>query len=97
MKESDRIEAMETELKKWGVNIQSDQDSITIYGKENYSQDHIVEIDAHNDHRIVMAMTIFGLCAQSDSLIHDSQAIEKSYPTFFEDIKKIGGDVTIES
>ena len=97
MKESDRIEAMETELKKWGVNIQSDQDSITIYGKENYFQDHIVEIDAHNDHRIVMAMTIFGLCAQSDSLIHDSQAIEKSYPTFFEDIKKIRGDVTIES
>ena len=97
MKESDRIEAMEMELKKWGVDITSDQDSITIYGKENYKQDQLVEIDAHNDHRIVMAMTIFGLCAQSESIIHDSQAIEKSYPTFFEDIKKIGGDITMES
>ena len=75
MKESDRILAMETELKKWGVDITS------IFG--------------HNDHRIVMAMTVFGLCAGSECIIDDAQAITKSYPTFFEDIQSLGGKVEI--
>lgn len=93
IKESDRIQAMEDELKKWNVDITSTQDSITIQGKESYSNDSIVEIDGHNDHRIVMAMSVFGLCANSPSIIHDAQAITKSYPTFFEDIKRLGAKV----
>lgn len=93
IKESDRIEAMETELKKWGVNISSTKDSITIVGKDSYKQDNIVELYGHNDHRIVMAMTVFGLCAKSACIIDDAQAISKSYPSFFEDIKSIGGKV----
>ncbi len=95
MKESDRIEAMETELKKWNVDITSTFDSITIHGKEKYSLDSAVEIFGHNDHRIVMAMTVFGLCANTPCIIDDAQAISKSYPTFFDDIKKLGGKVEI--
>ncbi|WP_286356719.1 3-phosphoshikimate 1-carboxyvinyltransferase [Ileibacterium valens] len=94
-KECDRIAAMEEELRKWGVNINSDEDSITIQGKETYSCDHLVEVDSHNDHRIVMAMAIFGACAGSDSLIHNAQAIKKSYPLFFEDFKKVKGDASV--
>ena len=95
MKESDRIEAMETELKKWGVDITSTFDSIQIHGKEHYKSDSTVEIFGHNDHRIVMAMTVFGLCADSECIIDDAQAITKSYPTFFEDIQSLGGKVEI--
>ena len=95
MKESDRIEAMETELKKWGVDITSTFDSIQIHGKEHYEKEEVVQIFGHNDHRIVMAMTVFGLCANSISIIDDAQAINKSYPTFFEDIQKLGGKVEI--
>ena len=95
MKESDRIEAMETELKKWGVDITSTFDSIQIHGKEHYKSNSTVEIFGHNDHRIVMAMTIFGLCAESECIIDDAQAITKSYPTFFEDIQSLGGKVEI--
>lgn len=95
MKESDRIEAMETELKKWGVDITSTFDSIQIHGKEHYKSDSTVEIFGHNDHRIVMAMTVFGLCAESECIIDDAQAITKSYPTFFEDILSLGGKVEI--
>lgn len=95
MKESDRIEAMETELKKWGVDISSTFDSIQIQGKEHYAMNNQVEIFGHNDHRIVMAMTVFGLCADSECIIDDAQAITKSYPTFFEDIKSLGGKVEI--
>lgn len=95
MKESDRILAMETELKKWGVDITSTFDSIQIHGKEHYKSDNTVEIFGHNDHRIVMAMTVFGLCAESECIIDDAQAITKSYPTFFEDIQSLGGKVEI--
>lgn len=95
MKESDRIEAMETELKKWGVDITSTFDSIQIHGKEHYEKEEVVQIFGHNDHRIVMAMTVFGLCANSISIIDDAQAINKSYPTFFEDIQKLGGKVEV--
>mgnify|MGYP000795066368 len=42
-----------------------------------------------------MAMTVFGLCAGSECIIDDAQAITKSYPTFFEDIQSLGGKVEI--
>lgn len=95
MKESDRIEAMEVELKKWNVDIQTTFDTITIHGKNEYTLDHIPTIDSHNDHRIVMAMCVFGLCANTPCIIEDAQAITKSYPNFFEDIQNIGGKVEI--
>lgn len=92
-KESDRIAAMEQELRKWGVKITSDEDTIYITGQENYKQDHLVLLDGHNDHRVVMAMTIFGLCAQSESVIQGAEAIEKSYPHFFEDLKALKANI----
>ena len=92
IKESDRIEAMESELKKWGVDISSTEDTITIYGKEAYDRKDVI-IDGHNDHRIVMAMSVFGLCAKYPSVIQGAEAITKSYPTFFDDICKIHGKV----
>lgn len=90
-KECDRIAAMEDELRKWGVEITSDEDSITITGKEakDYKSDQTVVIDGHNDHRIVMAMAVFGLCAASGSLIQGAQAVAKSYPDFFQDLETI--------
>jgi 3-phosphoshikimate 1-carboxyvinyltransferase len=95
MKESDRIAAMEQELRKWGVQISSTEDEITITGKAEYHKTEPVRIDGHNDHRIVMAMTIFGLCAKSPSIIEGAEAIEKSYPDFFTDIKHLNGKVEI--
>lgn len=94
MKESDRIAAMEEELKKWGVDISTTFDTITIHGKTDYMVDNVV-LDGHNDHRIVMAMTVFGLCAKTASIIEGAQAITKSYPNFFEDIQSIHGKVDI--
>lgn len=95
IKESDRIAAMEMELRKWGVDIHSTDNDIYITGKTTYDQVS-GPIDGHNDHRIVMAMTIFGLCAKCESIIVGAQAINKSYPTFFEDIRALGGQVVCE-
>ena len=56
LKESDRISAMEEELKKLGVEIETTEDEIKILGKENYLGD--VEVFGHKDHRIVMSLAI---------------------------------------
>ncbi len=95
-KECDRIAAMEEELKKWGVEISSDEDSITIVGKSSWKKEEPVIIDSHNDHRIAMAMAIFGCCADSPCVIENAQAINKSYPDFFEDLKSLHGKVDIQ-
>lgn len=91
IKESDRIEAMECELRKFGVDIHSTEDEIFIKGSDTYSCDS--ELSGHNDHRIVMALSVALTCSTSYGIISDAQAINKSYPTFFEDLTSINGKV----
>lgn len=93
IKESDRIEAMETELKKFGVKISSTEDEIQIQGNASYMCHE--DLRGHNDHRIVMALSIAATCSQSACVIDDAQAINKSYPTFFEDLTHLHGKVDI--
>lgn len=93
MKESDRIQAIETELKKWGVSIQTTEDTITIQGKTHYDYDSSLILDSHNDHRIAMAMTVMALSNQSTCVIRNTECINKSYPNFFDDIQKIHGSI----
>jgi 3-phosphoshikimate 1-carboxyvinyltransferase len=92
IKESDRIQAMEEQLRKWGVNISSTETEVTIQGKPVYNKQDVIA-DGCNDHRIVMAMSVFALCAQTKSALTGAQAVSKSYPGFFEDLKQIGANV----
>lgn len=96
-KECDRIAAMEAELKKFSVDISSTENEIVIIGKKKYENpDNVynpLRIDSHNDHRIVMAMSIFALAGGISAQIENAQAITKSYPAFFEDLKKLGGNI----
>ncbi len=91
IKESDRIEAMECELRKLNVKIQSTFDEITIDGGNQYQSNDI--FDAHNDHRIVMALAVALSKVEGEHIIKDAQAINKSYPNFFEDYLKVKGQV----
>ena len=94
-KECDRIQAMEDELKKWGVHITSQKDEILIQGNPPYQNKKIIVMDGHNDHRIVMACAIFALCAQSSSIIEGAEAISKSYPKFFKDLIHLGAKISL--
>jgi 3-phosphoshikimate 1-carboxyvinyltransferase len=87
IKESDRIEAMETELRKLNVDISSDNDTITI----NPGSIKVLDsnISGHNDHRIVMAMSVLATIADKALVISDAEAINKSYPGFFRDLASI--------
>lgn len=86
-KESDRIAAMEEELKKLGVDITSDENSIYIKGNSNYLSCN--EVFGHKDHRIVMSLAIFATLLDKSLIIEGAEAISKSYPNFFEDLKKL--------
>ena len=88
IKESDRIKAMETELKKLGCSISSTFGTVTITGPVKLQGN--VTLHGHNDHRIVMALSILATIADEPITIDDAQAISKSYPGFFKDLASCG-------
>jgi len=47
------------------------------------------EIDPHNDHRIAMSCAVAGLNAKGETIINDAECVNKSYPSFFEDIERL--------
>lgn len=89
LKESDRIMAMEVELKKLGCDITSFDNEVVIKGKTDIINSDII-LDSHNDHRVVMSLSILATIADKEVVIDNCLAINKSYPTFFEDLKKCG-------
>ena len=93
-KESDRILAMETELKKVGVRIHSIEDEVWIRGPVQWKSDQI--LDGHLDHRIVMALSIGACKAHTPITISQAQAISKSYPGFFKDLQSLGFEIREE-
>ena len=90
IKESDRGAVMAEELKKFGSLVSVYEDSIVVYPKEFHRPTE--PICAHNDHRIVMALSV--LLTITGGELCGAEAISKSYPTFFEDLKKLGIGVT---
>lgn len=93
LKESNRAEAMKEEMKKFGINIIVESNRIIVNKTELNKPNEI--INSHNDHRIVMAMT-FLLTITSGS-IEQAEAVNKSFPNYFEILKKLGCKFEIES
>ena len=90
-KESDRGAAMQEELEKLGVSLQVSDDSITVPKKTlRYREQPLY---SHSDHRIVMALSLI-LC-QTGGVIEGAEAVKKSYPSFFEEIKTLGAKVEL--
>lgn len=94
IKESDRIEAMETELLKLGVDIESDENSITVHGRMPMTAP--VTVYAHNDHRIAMSLAVFAASAEQPVTIEGAECVKKSYPDFFEVLESTGVTVIYE-
>ncbi len=89
-KESDRVEALIYNLAKLGINIKESDEGLIIHGKEILGGGEILSSFA--DHRIVMALAIASIKCSGPIIIKNFQAVNKSYPSFFEDFKKVGGD-----
>lgn len=89
IKESDRASAMQTELKKFGIEVEVEENRVIIEKGTIKKPNEI--LCGHNDHRIVMALSL--LCILTGGVISDAQAVSKSYPDFFEKISSIGIDL----
>ena len=85
-KESDRAAAMAKELQKCGADIEVLEDSVILRKAPLHAPAEA--IDGHNDHRVVMAMTV--LLSTLGGRIEGAEAVKKSWPDFFETIGKLG-------
>ena len=94
IKESDRLAVMAECLKKLGVEVEEGEDDLIITGGCNPPAEEVV-VDSHNDHRIVMAMAIAAVSLGVDIVIENAEAVNKSYPSFFIELKKLGGVVDV--
>lgn len=90
IKESDRLTAITTELNKLGADLEEKEDGLIIRGKKELTGG---EVDSWNDHRIAMALAVASIRCKDEVTIKDSGCVKKSYPTFWEDFKKLGGNV----
>jgi 3-phosphoshikimate 1-carboxyvinyltransferase len=90
-KESDRGAAMHQELTKLGGGLVFGDNSITVPKKELAYNG--IMLDGHNDHRIVMAMSV--ILSKIGGSISGAEAVKKSYPGFFDDIIKLGARVDL--
>ncbi len=91
IKESDRITAMRTELNKLGANIIEENDSMIINGVDKLTGG--ITVDAWNDHRIAMALAIASIKTEGSFIIEGAESVKKSYPHFWEDFTKMGGNI----
>lgn len=81
VKESDRIKAMATELRKLGAEIEEYPDGLSINGTGRLRG---AVVESHGDHRIAMSMAIAGLAAEGTTTITGASAVDISFPGFFE-------------
>ena len=93
IKESDRIEAMENELRACGGVLESEGGTITIHGCAGALHAPAAPLSGHNDHRVVMSLAVLALAAGLELPIAGAEAVEKSWPDFLEAIKPLGAEV----
>lgn len=86
IKESDRAKAMAEELKKFGTAVSVYEDTVVIYPKDFHKPTECLW--GHNDHRIVMSLSV--LLTLTGGEIDGAEAVSKSYPAFFEDLRRLG-------
>lgn len=93
-KECDRITDFVTELRKAGADVEERQSEIIVHGRPQGVEGG-VEIDAHIDHRVIMALTVIGLRSKQGLTIRDAHHVAKSYPHYFEHLKALGAHVEL--
>ncbi|NYB74574.1 3-phosphoshikimate 1-carboxyvinyltransferase [Sedimentibacter hydroxybenzoicus DSM 7310] len=91
IKESDRLKAISTEMKKIGADINETEDGLIINGVEKLSGG--TKVSSWNDHRIAMSLAIAATNCEKEIILENCQAVNKSYPTFWDDYKYLGGEI----
>jgi 3-phosphoshikimate 1-carboxyvinyltransferase len=93
-KETDRIAIVAKELSKLGVNVKERDDGLKILPPRGRLES--APMDAHDDHRMFMAFSLASMLIPGGAPIVGVESLDVSYPTFLEDIKKLGAKVKSE-
>lgn len=91
LKESDRLTATAALLTALGGEAHALPDGLVVHGGRLTGG----VVDSFHDHRIAMAAAIAAICCTGPVIIRDAGAVEKSYPAFFADYQKMGGNVHV--
>ncbi len=86
VKESDRVRATVQELTRLGAKIEERTDGMVIHGPTPLQG---TRCDSHGDHRLAMTLGIAGLIAKGETIVGESQAVEISYPGFWDELERL--------
>lgn len=92
IKESDRIKSVVEMISSVGGKTEETDDGMIIHGGNELFGG---KVTGYNDHRIVMSASVLSCLCKGNVEITDSNAVEKSYPDFFNDFNKMGGNVNV--
>lgn len=92
IKESDRLHTVADCLQSLGADIAELPEGLVIRGTGKLKGG---SVNGYNDHRIVMSMSIASILCEEPVIIYGAEAVNKSYPTFFQDLATLGGEVEI--
>lgn len=90
-KETDRVSNITKELRKMEANIIEKEDEIIINPSKSLKN---AELDSYNDHRLFMAFTIASMLTDK-SIVRGAESIDVSYPSFLNEIKRLGAQVNL--
>ena len=90
-KESDRAKTLQEEFATLNIKIEIAGDEMIVHGGKVSGG----TVHSRHDHRIAMACAIAALGASGTTIIEDAQAVKKSYPDFFSDLKSLGANVSL--
>ena len=89
IKECDRLKAITTELNKIGADITELPDGLIIKGKKSLTGG---KVECWNDHRIAMSLAVASIKCTEPLILNGTECVSKSYPEFWNDFAKIGGN-----
>jgi len=92
-KETDRLRALATELKKLGADVEELPDEIRLNGVKQLKG---AKLQSYGDHRMAMALGVAGLVAKGETIVDGAESIPVSYPSFVDDMKKLGAQFKVE-
>jgi 3-phosphoshikimate 1-carboxyvinyltransferase len=92
-KESDRIAVVSRELKKFGVKVEENHDSLVVHHSSAIKGS---VVNHENDHRIAMSFIVASLFASNSSIVSNIEVMSDSYPDFLKHLQQIGAKIEIK-